>query len=469
MAKKEVPDFLKADIEEYEQTIAKVYPMTSEKKAPVWINRDKKTGKVSVFVPLLGQEIIEEIPMTRVSAFKTGARYDYKDGVWRMDGLNEFLESYITDKLDSENVWTQNILASTKKYITSKIYDESTRNNPFNDSNPYLVNFKNGTYNIKTDEMQANDPKDYIMQNHDYELDMSGKDTPCIDSWLNDLVGESSQYICEMIGYTFYRSYDKFQDFTILQGEGGEGKSTFLNFLSKIVGINNTSNVSLEQLGDKSNRFSSSQLYQKDLNYFADISSGSLQTTNLIKALTGEDVITAEFKGQDSFNFMNHAKLVFSANELPTFKDQSDGFKRRIKLIKFNKKIDEAFKKKHDLNYIYKEIPAFAYKCLKALNKAFERGATFESSEMMAAKNGWIEENDHASRFISEYCIKEAAGSISATDLYDRYVLFCESDGLKAFSKIRFSKQLERIGIVKQKIMVDGYRAWRFKGIKLAD
>ncbi|MCG3561878.1 phage/plasmid primase, P4 family, partial [Klebsiella pneumoniae] len=226
------------------------------------------------------------------------------------------------------------------------------KENPFNRSKPYLANFKNGTYNIKTGELKPHDIKDYILQSQEYAIDPDDRTYPIKTvTWLNDLTGdkESVLYLMEIIGYCFYRSYAPFQCITILQGSGENGKSTFLNILTKILGQNNVSNMTLQDLGNKQNRFASSNLYQKLANLFADIDAEFIKSTGLLKALTGGDRLSAEQKGKDAFMFINFAKLIFSANELPPFSDFTVGFNRRLYVVPFDCVIDEAFKQKHDL------------------------------------------------------------------------------------------------------------------------
>ncbi|PGV90631.1 DUF5906 domain-containing protein, partial [Bacillus cereus] len=51
------------------------------------------------------------------------------------------------------------------------------------------------------------------------------------------------------------------------------------------------------------------------------------------KALTGDDVVRVEFKGENSFDFLNRARLVFSANKLPKFKDDTEAITSRLNFI----------------------------------------------------------------------------------------------------------------------------------------
>lgn len=436
------------------------------KDLPPWVYFDDK-GNMKVSASKLGYEIMEEIPMIRTSELSQGARFDSKTGSWRMDSLSDFLDGHITQKLESVGKWSQSKLYETKKFIFIKIFDSTMKENPFNRSKPYLANFRNGTYNIKTGEIKPHDTKDYILQSHNYTIDPGTKEIPRKTiEWLDDLTGhsDSTKYLMEIIGYCFYRSYAPFQTITILQGTGENGKSTFLNILNKLLGSDNVSNMTLQDLGNKQNRFASANLFQKEANLFADVDSEFLKSTGLLKALTGGDRLSAEFKGKDHFMFVNFAKLIFSANELPAFNDFTRGFERRLYVVPFDCVIDEAFKNKHNLKAIEAEIPTFAVYCMNEFNRALERKELTVSEKMNQAKEKWLKESNHVLRFIEELCDidMDSSEGDSSKMIYEEYRSFCYRENLKDLSQPRFTKQLEKMGIYKKNPRVDGQRMKRY-------
>lgn len=94
----------------------------------------------------------------------------------------------------------------------------------------------------------------------------------------------------ELIGYSFYPSYKPIQAFVLIISKGGDGKTTFANYLQRLLGKENVSHVSLENLtDDKSNNFSLSELFGKCLNIHDDISKSFIKNPAIIKTLTGGD------------------------------------------------------------------------------------------------------------------------------------------------------------------------------------
>ena len=77
------------------------------------------------------------------------------------------------------------------------------------------------------------------------------------------------------------------------------------------------------------------ELYGKVANIDADFSKEALKNTGVLKKMTGGDYIPAEKKFCPPFQFVNHAKLLFSANEIPMAEDETDAFFSRLIIINF--------------------------------------------------------------------------------------------------------------------------------------
>lgn len=122
----------------------------------------------------------------------------------------------------------------------------------------------------------------------------------------------------------------------MMVGSGSNGKSTFLDMVKNVVSRQNY--VALD-IGELSERFSTSSMFGK-LACFGDDSDDSFLEGKAIaqfkKIVSGND-LKGENKGQDVFFFKPYTKLFFSFNELPRMRNK--GFfaiKRRLVIIPFN-------------------------------------------------------------------------------------------------------------------------------------
>lgn len=414
----------------------------------------------------LGREILKTVKLMYVKNGKdlTLYRYNFDNGLWEIMTKEE-IEKIISDKIDKINAWNSKDVADTRKYIMNKAIIKQARDT-IDKVDPFKVHFKNGIYNLMTDKLEPNKPENYLFHGRNYNLDTNNTPTPLTDNWLNESVGDAKQYLMEFIGYIFYRSYEKIQNFTILLASGGNGKSTFFNWLSEAIGKDNISNISLQDLTDNTRRFTTSRLYQKNMNYYADISKGLINDPALLKTVTGDDALDVENKGKDQRTIKPFAKLFFGANELPPFKDTSKGFGRRPRIVEFNA-IDD-FNERFTMQEIKKEIPAFMYKCLKAFKKALERGYLSETPEMIKARDEWIGENDVVGLFVKEYCNLGQDYYTKKVYLYDAYKGYCLENGYRTLSSQKFKRELKRFnvydaGVIKR----DGKTLRAFTRIKL--
>ena len=94
------------------------------------------------------------------------------------------------------------------------------------------------------------------------------------------------------------------------------------------------SNVSWQALNE---RFKTAELFGKLANIFADLPTKNIDDNGIFKALVGEDYLTVEKKNRDPVSFQSNARLLFSCNSIPkNYGDRSDGFYRRLIIIRFN-------------------------------------------------------------------------------------------------------------------------------------
>lgn len=453
----------------------------------VWFAIKKEKGneqlltKYRVDQEKLGDQIIRKKHLISFSGLKGGAVYHPSVGSWKIFTDNEeviFVESELAKILKTWGVYDNSTVILTRKYIERMMFRPEVHKNLFDNSNPALVVFKNGTFNFDTGEMQENNPDDYILNGHDYSLDTHDTATPETDRLLIDMMGDATQFFEEFIGYGFYRSYRPFQTALFLHGNGGEGKSGFISYITQyIFEEGNYSSVSPEELTGSQNRFKPAQMYGKEINAVADIDKGYLSNTAILKRLTGGDIVDGEYKMMRNFEFINYAKMLFSANDLPTFSDDSDGFKDRLVVINFingdTRNDNNDFWKKHDMDKVKQERNSFVYKCIKAFMIAKKRNSFSITPQMKLARDEWFKSNDHFGQFIEETCEIEINSNCgdSAKNVIAEYKAFCQENNYsdKTTSQT-ITKKLKKIGVERRR-STKGFNSnsnvWRFIGLRL--
>lgn len=362
-----------------------------------------------------------------------GQIHIYNNGIY--DYAQKIIEQKMIEKIPSLKSQTRNEIL---KYIYL-IAEEKKQ------SEANYIAFKNGIYDLSTDEMIPYTPE-IILTNrieHNYNKNAYNDLT---DKTLNKLSVNDKQIrslLEECIGYTFLRRNELGKAF-ILTGDKSNGKSTFLDLIAHILGDKNISALDLRELGD---RFSTSMLFGKLANIGDDIGDEFMQgsAVSIFKKIVTGNRIKAEQKGKDPFEFNPYIKLLFSANDMPRMRDKTGAVLRRLVMIPFN-----ATFSKNDEDY----DPFIKYKLIKedsieyliklgvdGLKRVLENNEFTRSDKVIDTLKEYEEENNPILGFISEETESNIVNQ-SVQDVYLRYSLFCSQNQLQALSKIAFSKQI---------------------------
>jgi putative DNA primase/helicase len=203
---------------------------------------------------------------------------------------------------------------------------------------PYILNLQNGILNMHTLELTPHSPDQLSLVQLPVNYDPNAR-CPQITKFLRQVLHrEDVVTALEVIGYCLYKTAE-YEKAAMLVGSGLNGKGVFLKIIEALVGLENTSHVSLQELD--ADRFAMEGLYCKMVNTFADLKRIKLKSTGHFKMLTSGDTIRAQKKFKDPFNFRNYAKLIFSANEIPESEDQTYAYYRRWLILEFEKVFDD--------------------------------------------------------------------------------------------------------------------------------
>lgn len=440
LEKGDISDFFTDHTVEDLETLLKEEPKPEEKKLDLdqfHLINDK--GRITGVFDLA---IFQYLKTEKDLFVLGGVPYIYRDGAFRPDQSGAELKTMIRELIYPEFVKSPTIKRIYDLFISDASLQVTTE-----DLNRYPVewiNFRNGFYDPRSKRMIPHDPKFRATNQipHVYNPEGQLKGT-AVQEWLMFIgnTPEDIEMLCQFSGLCLTRDTRQ-QKFLILNGEGGTGKSTVIRMIEKMIGTENISNISLNQL---TQRFQAFGLMGKLLNSCADLEIDALSDTSILKKALGEDTFSAESKGKDQISVRNYAKLLFSTNQLPIVKsEQTNGFYRRLLILTMDR-VPET-KDPEFFDRLSAEIDDFIRISVTALERLYQNGRITESPGSIEAVKRLRCDSDTVEAFLTEKIVRTPDGRIKKLDLYREYESFCQDMERQSLTKQNFYRSMKTKG-----------------------
>lgn len=333
------------------------------------------------------------------------------------------------------------------------------------DQNPWLLNFRNGTMNLRTGQLQPHRKEDFITKlvDHDFNpeatcptwmkfLDRIMGGGP--DAGENDLktAAEMTSYLQRALGYSLTGTTREKAVFMCF-GTGNNGKSTMLATVGDLIPEYRTQ-IQIDTLMTKAG--SETNTTQADL---ADLRGArfvqtseteegqSLAAGKLKRITQGMGKIKACRKYENPVEFEETHKLWMDANHKPILTDSSDSTWNRLHVIPFKvvippEEIDPDLPKK--LKVESEGILAW----LVQGAEAYVSNGLQPPAIVMGARDEYRQDQDHLSDFIAECCVAGKRLTYQSSLLSKAYQAWAEANAIaKPLDSRRLKDQLSRKGI----------------------
>jgi putative DNA primase/helicase len=384
-----------------------------------------KEGRIikSSFIPRkLGEKLKNEYRFASIDKNLPIYYYREETGAWDKNGERKIREKCYQIL---EDCAIRNHIEETIAYIRDTSYIDPIKF----DHDVTKIPCLNGTINLVNGEITAHDPElyalAYIPHNYDKE-----KDCPEIKKFFNEVVrSEDIDFWQEWLGYHLWREYTYHKALLCLGG-GRNGKSTALKLIRAFVGRDNAEAHTLQEI--VSDRFAKADLYGKLANIAADISAEELKRTDKFKAATGGDLISAQEKFKAIFNFINYAKLTFSANQIPKEEaDKSEAFFVRWQMINFPNKFDEGNQDPDKIKKITTEdeMSGLINWAIQGLHRLIENRKFTNTPTTEEIQEKW-DQGSNPEKAFYQNCIQidAEAEPIKKEDVHVAYVNYCKNN-----------------------------------------
>ncbi len=232
---------------------------------------------------------------------------------------------------------------------------------------------------------------------------------------------ELIDWICRVLGYTI--SGDTTEHiFMMGYGEGANGKSRFCNAIFTALGNYAYScPFSTFSLPEPSSTNDLAAIELKRFVTSSETNAGTRLNIQRIKALSGEDPMTARYLYKEFETFVPQLKIWLFINHKPEINDDTIATWRRVRLIPFTK----TFIKKNADNRLGEKLRAEAPGILAWLVRGClewqKRGLTPVPECIRQATGGYMKESDPIMNFLEECCVEGEDHEVRAGQLYNAF------------------------------------------------
>ena len=307
-----------------------------------------------------------------------------------------------------------------------------------------VVTFTNGTLELETGIFRDFSQEDYCSISMTYPYDPDAK-CPQWNEFIHAITDGDKQKMNVLQSITGYVLFPdcRFQKIFALIGDGGNGKSVYLEILQKLFGEANCSNIEPDKLAYE---FYPIHLKDSLLNLGTEIDADFSKAEKMLKQISAGEEIMGCYKGMTHVKFYPRCKLVYACNEMPRA-SVVKGMDRRMVFINFpcrfveNPDPSEPLQKKRDIHIIPKlrtELTGIFNWVYAGYKELMEAGAFPTTEEQKEQLQQFREISNPIMVFCEEHVF---SGEMAKDNVYRMYADWCQSTGHKALSREGFFRK----------------------------
>lgn len=332
-----------------------------------------------------------------------------------------------------------------------------------------LLNFNNGTYNLKTCEFEAHNPSHYITLSTDLTYDPTAS-SPMIEKLVADMFEEEEtrDFVKRWFGHNLMGLNPEKKLLLLYGPTANNGKSTLQNAMSMALGAYGCSTQASTIL-ELNNKFGGGNghnhalaiLENKRGVFISELPEGGKLNENAVKQITGDaDLITASKKYEAERSFYFKGKITLASNNMPVLSSDS-GIWKRLLLLECKVSFDNP-----DLNFkdkLFGERIGIINWLIEGWKEYKLKGLT-PSPEMDTIKAQEAEKVFTVKGFIDQACVRGKQYTCLLSEAYSAYVQHCAEADYYICKKPKFEIELAKLGI---KTSIGRSRFKVLEGIKL--
>lgn len=321
------------------------------------------------------------------------------------------------------------------------------------DKNPWLLNVRNGTLDLRTGTLHPHNPADRITRciPHDYLHDARADR---FERFLAEVFPDprTVEYVQRYLGYTITGS-NREQTMLVHFGGGSNGKNTLFKTLRAALGPYAMAGTSGLLTADKDGGMihEIADLYGSRLVSIDETSDGARLNESSFKRVTGDDNVRGRHLYKNFFEYRPTYKLHLLTNHKPRVVNTDNGVWRRLRLLPYTQSFGSpddlaAGKVGHlsdlTLDEALEQEMAGVLRWLIAGAARWHVDGLKMCPEVAAASAEYRREEDLVGQFLSDRCLLDVDASIAVAGMYAAYSAWAREAGAFALSKKRLVSEL---------------------------
>ncbi|MCQ4895537.1 phage/plasmid primase, P4 family [Anaerotruncus sp. DFI.9.16] len=319
------------------------------------------------------------------------------------------------------------------------------------------LNVQNGVINLKTGRLRPHSRKLMLSMLADVDFNPDAK-CPRWIHFLEDVTRgdqELQLYLQRTVGYCLTGSTIE-QCVFFLFGNGKNGKSTFLDTISSIMGdYAKNSQAETVMQKDRGSRGASSdvaRLKGARLVTTSEPNDGCRLDEGIVKQMTGGEKITARMLYKAEIEYRPEFKIMMGTNVRPKITGSDDGIWRRVKMIPFTAQIPANKIDRRLGDKLREEKSGILNWAIAGAIGWYNEGLP-PCAAVDYANEEYRKDMDRMQQFVEDCLTRAPGNSLQAMVLYGVYRRWCEQNGERyPLSTTKFSMELQdHYGFRKQK------------------
>lgn len=323
------------------------------------------------------------------------------------------------------------------------------------DSNPYLINLNNGTFNLKNGELQNHNPEDYITKIAPVNYE-NGLIVERWDSFIDQIMSgdkEKAKFLNIAMGYALSGDTSK-ECMYILYGETTRnGKSTLMESIINVLG-DYAATVKPETIA-KTTKNSSAP--NEDIARLKGIRLANISeppknmplNSSLVKTLTGGDTINARYLHENSFDFKPEFKIYINTNYLPSVDDVTVFTSKRMYVIPFEHHFSEEEQDTSLKQTFQSEEMKSAILNWLIIGYYMSLAPVDVPEAVKNATKAYCNQSDDVHRFFDSVLFEVDGEKMPISDVYKMYCDWATANSGRMYSQREFGNKVNKFATVK--------------------